>query len=283
MKLLLTLNGQIVDEHPDQLSVLDRGFLLGDGIFETFRYYDGVAFRKQEHLERLASSAKWLGITLRMDINELISREVARGTRAGLRDAYFRITLTRSPSLGLCPASSEATVSTILAPLPVVRPNFYSGISVVTARGRRNEFAESAGHKTTAYTDSVLALRYAMEAGADDALFLDTCGHLSEATASNVFICSNGRIFTPPLDCGVLPGITRSVVMDIARESGLEIIDDSPLSPDIMHEASEVFLTGSVRQLVPVVSVDSKAVGSGMPGPVTEKLTARYVELTQCR
>lgn len=284
MTTLLSINGRIADDHAQQLSLLDRGFLLGDGIFETLRIYNGVAFKQKEHVDRLTESAGRLGFALNLDINRLVSDESERGLKAGLDSAYFRITLSRGSSIGLAVESQEeATVCTVLTPLPAAQPGHRSGIDVVTADGRRNEFAQSAGLKTTAYMDSILALRNARQASAGDAIFLDTQGHISEATASNLFVCFKGKVFTPPLKCGALPGITRATVLGIARDDGIEVEDDSFLSPEFLLEASEVFLTSSVREIVPVISVDGNKVGSGTVGPLTEKIVNLYSELTQCR
>jgi branched-chain amino acid aminotransferase len=150
------------------------------------------------------------------------------------------------------------------------------GISAHVASGRRNERAMTAGHKTLAYTDAVAALAEARAAGADEALFLDTEGHLSEATASNVFVVAGGALLTPPLSCGALPGITRAAVLRLAAELGAEAADDRPLDADALRAAEEAFLTSSVRELVPLVRVGGEPLGRGAPGPVTARLLAAY-------
>jgi branched-chain amino acid aminotransferase len=155
---------------------------------------------------------------------------------------------------------------------------FKTAISVRTASGRRNEYAMSAGLKTLSYTDGVLALVEAAAKGAEDAIFLDTEGHVSEATASNVFLVKNGAVRTPPVSCGAFPGITRSVVLDLLAGMRVSVSDD-PVSPAELAEADEVFLTSSVREIAPVDTVDGRSLKA--PGPITTAVMGAYAAAVQ--
>lgn len=281
--MLITVNGAVVEENAPEISPLDRGLLLGDGIFETLRIYAGRAFMLHRHMDRLASSAAQTGIELPANLEALVSSEIDRARISGLHDAYVRITLTRGNGLGLATQPSSPTLITIVDALPSLQESWYSnGIYVTTASGRKNEFSPSAGIKTTAYLDSILAFREAALAHCDDAVFIDTQGHLSEATASNLFLVADGAVLTPPLDCGALPGITREAVLEIAGSLGLATISDRELPPANLSTAHEAFLTSSIREIVPVVRFDGRNIGAGKPGEITQRLMNAYSEATRC-
>jgi branched-chain amino acid aminotransferase len=160
--------------------------------------------------------------------------------------------------------------------MPTLSASIYvNGLALHVASGRRNERAMTAGLKTLAYTDSVAGLLEARRAGADDALFLDTEGHCSEATASNLFVWSGSSLMTPPISCGVLPGVTREAVLELARAQGLPIVERA-FGLDVLLAAEEVFLTSTLRRLAPVVRVGQRVVGGGVPGPITARLMAAY-------
>jgi branched-chain amino acid aminotransferase len=157
---------------------------------------------------------------------------------------------------------------------------YHAGLAVRIASGRRNEHAMTAGLKTLAYTDSVAALAEARASGADDALFLDTAGHLSEGTSSNVFVVRGETLATPPLSCGALPGITRAAVAEVAAGLGLAV-EERPVAPDELFAAGEAFLTSSLRGIAPVVRVDRRPLGGGVPGPVTRRVMDAYASLVR--
>jgi branched-chain amino acid aminotransferase len=281
---LLTLNGEIADDLESGLSLLDRGFLLGDAVFETVRVYESKAFKLDLHIDRLRQACTRLGFSLTLDVASVASSEIRRAGESGLTNAYFRITVSRGTGSGLQPPESSATVSTIVDTLPEIPASWYlHGIRLQTAKGRRNEYSATAGIKTTAYLDSMLALRGAIDNGADDALLLDTCGHASEATASNIFCVIDGRLLTPPAGCGALPGITRSEVMLLARAQNIQVDDSTPISPTMLSKSSEIFLTSSIREIVPVSSLDGNPVGSGRVGTVTKRLRECFAEVVQCK
>lgn len=282
--MLITVNEEIVQTDDASLSPLDRGFLLGDGIFETLRIYSGEAFKLPEHLDRMRGAAARAGIELTSRIEPLVRSELVRAGKVGLLDGFLRITLSRGKGLGLGAEALGPTLVTMIDSLPVLKLDWYSsGIRTVTATARRNEFAATSGIKTTAYLESILAYRESMNAQADDSIFLDTSGHLSEATASNLFVVEEGTLHTPPTTCGALPGITRATVFQIAHAHNIPVIHDFSIEPGRLRTASEVFLTSSVREIVPVVSHDGNPISDGRPGPITKQIMTTYSEITRCR
>jgi branched-chain amino acid aminotransferase len=279
------VNGHPMDPGAPALSVSDRGFTLADGCFETMRAYGGVVFQLDAHLARLASTAERLGISVPPHLDATIA-DAVRVLRASRADAAVRLTLTRGSGSGLAPSSLAPPTTVLLVdrlPAAVTQPptaRDRHGLRLHLASGRRNEFAPTAGLKTLSYTDAVIALAAARAAGADDALLLDTEGHLSEGSASNVFLVIRGVIHTPPLSCGVLPGITRAVVIDCLRQLDLPL-EESPIPSSALSAADEIFLTSSLREIAPVVSVDHRPVGLGAPGPVTVRLLEAFRRLVR--
>ena len=287
---MIWVNGQGVSADSLHLSALDRGFTLADGVFETMRVYDGHAFRLDAHMRRLSDATSALGIPLPTDIGEVVRRAVVEASASGLREASVRLTVSRgvgSPGLAP-PASPQPTIVLAIAPPPALSPEIYaSGVTVHVASGRRNERAMTAGLKTIAFTDSVLALAEARAAGADDAIFLDTQGHVSEATSSNVFIAAAARsnvLVTPPLSCGALPGVTRAAVIELARAIGLDV-EVRPIEHDELLASREVFFTSSLRAIAPAVRIDGRSVGNGKPGSLTRPVMEAYAALVsrECR
>jgi len=281
---MIWVNGQGVSADSLHLSALDRGFTLADGVFETMRVYDGHAFRLDAHMRRLSDATSALGIPLPTDIGAVVTRAVVEASASGLREASVRLTVSRgigSPGLAP-PASPQPTIVLAIAPPPAFSPEIYaSGVTVHVASGRRNERAMTAGLKTIAFTDSVLALAEARAAGADDAIFLDTQGHVSEATSSNVFIAAaalSNVLVTPPLSCGALPGVTRAAVIELARALGLEV-DVRPIEHDELLASREVFFTSSLRAIAPAVRIDGRSVGNGKPGSLTRPVMEAYAAL----
>jgi branched-chain amino acid aminotransferase len=237
----------------------DRGFTLGDGAFETMRSQDGSIHCLDAHLGRLHAALAKLRIPAPPDLEaRLLDAAAGPGERA------LRLTVTRGPAAhGLLPrGDAEPTVVITTGPIPPPPPS----LSAIIASGRKNERAAGAGLKLLGYTEAVLALLEARDAGADEALFLDTEGHLSEATASNLFLVRGGRVVTPPAGCGVLPGVTRAAVIELGDAQ------EEVLVPEDLATADEAFLTSTLRGVVPLLSVDGAAVGDGTPGPVTSRL-----------
>jgi branched-chain amino acid aminotransferase len=274
------VNGRRVDPTTAQLMVTERGFTIADGLFETMRVYRGSIFRLDAHLTRLAASADRMGLICPQRLPDVIA-EVVHELRSHESDAAVRLTVTRGAVPGgLAPPPADAlsvTVVILVTPVPDFPDSIYrSGLRVHTVSGRRNEFALSAGIKSLAYTDSVLALIEARAHQADEALFLDTRGHLSEASASNVFVRIDDEVRTPPLSCGVLPGITRAVVKELLDEQRIAVRED-PITPDELARADEMFLTSSLRGIAPVSVVDGRSLIA--PGAITRAAMDGYAAL----
>jgi branched-chain amino acid aminotransferase len=264
--LKVWLDGQLVDEEAARVSAFDHGFLLGDGVFETLRVYAGEPFALDEHLARLRASARIMRIPVPDDL-EAAAHEVLRANDLG--EARMRITLTSGGGpAGL--ARGAGSPAALIATLPLTPwPPVSRGI---VSRFRRDEHSPLAGVKTTSLAQSVIALAEARDAGADEALVLNTAGNLCEATTANVFVVCDGVPSTPPLDSGCLAGITRAHVLELGA------IEQS-LSREDLLGADEAFLTSSTRELQPLVAIDDRPVGTGEPGPVTLRLAQAYSDL----
>lgn len=273
------VNGLPADPDAPALSVSDRGFTLADGCFETMRAYRGVIFCLGEHMERLSVTAARLGIPVPPHLEQTVAA-ATRALRAARADASVRLTISRGAGAGVAPPSGIAPTTVLLiSRLPAVPATLAAtGLAVRIASGRRNEYAPSAGLKTLSYTDTVLALIEAKAGGADDALLLDTAGHLCEGTSSNLFLVAGGRVRTPPRSCGILPGITRQTVLAILESLGIAA-KEAPLPPEELDGADEIFLTSSLREIAPVTRIGERVVGSGRPGPLTSRVVAAYRDL----
>ncbi|MDD5306086.1 MAG: aminotransferase class IV [Deltaproteobacteria bacterium] len=285
MGFAANIDGRIVtDRNAACIPVLDRGFLYGDSIYEVLRTYSGGLFAVGEHLDRLWRSARAVGLVLpfgREGLREEIDRTVSA---AGNAETYVRIVVTRGAGeIGLDPAFADAPRMVIIAKeltLPVAWTSG-NGIAVRVVEVRRNlKNALDPGVKTGNYLNNVLAMAEARAAGDDDAIMLDYRGRVTEATTSNVFTVSKGRLLTPPLSVGILEGVTRGLIMRVARERGLEV-EEVDLLPEDLYRADEVFLTGTLKEVVSVVRVNGLPVGGGDPGPVTRRISKWFEELTR--
>ena len=278
--MMFWLNGvqRPVDE--PLLSLLDRGFTLADGLFETMRARGGTVFRLDAHLDRLFGSARVLGIPIAPGLRDHIAAASRTAFTYGYEHASVRLTVTRGPAPpGLAPPPHPApTIALAIAPLTLVSEP--RSIVAAMATARRNEHALTSGMKTLSYTEAVLALSIAKAAGADDAIFLDTAGHISEATASNFFAVIDGTLVTPPRSCGVLPGITRAAVLEIAPALGIDTVEREIAEPELAM-ASELFLTSSIREIAPLVRIATTAIGTGRPGNVTQRIISAYAMLAR--
>jgi branched-chain amino acid aminotransferase len=240
----------------------------------------GIIFRLDAHLDRLCGGARLLGIPLPAGLRDHVASATRAAASAGYERASVRLTVTRGPAPpGLAPPPHPApTVALTVSPLtPAGAPR---PIVATMATARRNEFAATCGIKTLAYTESVLALAQAKAGGADDAIFLDTAGHVSEATASNLFAILDGTLVTPPASCGVLPGITRAAVLELAHALRINSVEREIVEPELAA-ASEIFLTSSIREIAPLARIDTMAVGTGRSGPVTQQLIDAYAALVR--
>jgi branched-chain amino acid aminotransferase len=270
------VNGLPANPDAPALSVSDRGFTLADGCFETMRAYRGVIFCLDAHMARLSVTASRLGIPVPAHLEQTVA-DATRALRGARADASVRLTMSRGAGAGVAvPPGVVPTTVLLIGKLPVGPVTLATtGLTVRIASGRRNEHAPSVGLKTLSYTDTVLALAEARARGADDALLLDTAGHLCEGTSSNLFLVTGGVVRTPPHSCGILPGITRQTVLGILESLGISA-DETPMPPKELDAADEIFLTSSLREIAPVTRIGDQAVGSGRPGPLTGRIRAAY-------
>jgi len=277
------IDGQRLRADGPHLSARDRGFTLADALFETMRASGGVVFRLDRHLARLERSLDVLQIPRPADLRRWIDAAVAA---AGPGDAAIRLTVTRGVGAGGVTPSPGATPTVVIAvnAYPVFPASIYEcGLTAHVASGRRNEHSLTSGLKTASYTDAVAAMLEAQRAGADEALFLDTGSHCSEATSSNLFAWTGTALLTPPVSCGALPGITRATVLELAAARDMPVAERA-FTLDVLLAAREAFLTSSLRGIAPLVRVDGRAIGDAVPGPETRALAARYAALvaTEC-
>jgi branched-chain amino acid aminotransferase len=269
------LNDRFVPRDEALVSVFDHGFLYGDGIYETLRAYGGRIFMLQQHLARLQRSAKLIGLEIPIpekDWPSLLSDAIARNQ---LSDAYLRITVSRGTGEigldpGLCP---KPTVVVIAKPFQAYPPHlFKEGVSLISTSVHRNlATALSPQIKSLNFLNNILAKQEAVHAGAFDGVMLNAEGHLTECTTSNIFFVQHGALCTPSVACGILDGITREVVLALAKEQGIKI-EESAYTPEALRQAEECFLTNTTMELMPVRDMDQRLVGSGKPGPLTLKL-----------
>jgi branched-chain amino acid aminotransferase len=273
MTRLASIDGTIFPPEEAKVSVYDRGFLYGDSVFETVRTYAGEPFALADHMARLQRSAERVGIEMPIP-PAAFGMEIRLAIRAARNpECYARAMLTRgSGPVGLDPALASSPLRVILieplVPLPTVA--YRDGVKVVTVRTERAGDAAH-GAKVGNYLGSLLALKRAKAAGAHEALVLDTGGRVVEGTTSNVFYVKDRVLVTPPEEAGILPGITRAHLCEIAAERRLEV-RFAAVTPADLAAADEVFLTSSIREILPVVAVDEHVVADGRPGPVTRAL-----------
>lgn len=274
------LNGEFIPRAEARVSAFDRGFLYGDALFETIRAYAGKPFLLDEHLARMANSAQELGI-LAPDRDELIRAIQTLIERNGLADAYIRITISRGIHAGTL-APDKPTVPTVLVEARQLHPYplelYARGAKLTVSSFTHDSASRVRRHKTTSYITSVLARREAKERGADEALLLDSAGHVAEGATSNIFCVVRGNLVTPPLDMNILPGVTRAAVIRLSRDAGIDV-NEVRFGIAELAGADEIFLTNSLMELMPVRAVDESPVRN-CPGQVVRDLAERYRALT---
>jgi branched-chain amino acid aminotransferase len=271
--VIISLNGEVVDERDARISPFDHGVLVGDGVFETLRVYAGTPFAWTRHYERLCHSGRGLGLAI--PTNDVLRSAANAVLEAnGLREGRLRITVTGGPSpLGSERGDAPPTVIVAATEMTQWPPTEV----VATAPWPRNERGATAGLKTISYAENVRALAYAHERGANEAIFLNTRGELCEATGSNLFLVIDGTAITPPADSGCLLGVTRALVLELARQHGIPG-QERPLPAGALAEAEEAFLTSTTREVHPIATADDRDLPKA-PGTVTERLTHVFREL----
>lgn len=284
MTLKIYISGTLYDKADAKISVYDHGLLYGDGVFEGMRIYGGKVFRLAEHLERLWNSAKAIWLEIPMTPEEL--GEAIRQTVAvnGITDGYVRLVVTRGEgTLGLDPNHCRVPQVIIIADTITLYPREYyeKGLHIVTVSTMRNHPAAlSPRIKSLNYLNNILAKIEGMQAGCVEALMLNQKGEVAECTGDNIFLVRKGELLTPSVEAGILEGITRAVVIELAREQQIPV-REVPLTKHDVYIADECFLTGSAAEIVPVTKVDSRKIGAGVPGPITLRLLDRFHEVAR--
>jgi branched-chain amino acid aminotransferase len=281
---LIYLNGQLVPKDKAVVSVFDHGFLYGDGIFEGIRIYDGVVFRLDEHLERLYDSAKSILLHIPLEFEEM-AKAVLDTVRANqLQNGYIRLVISRGAGdLGLDPRSCATPNIIIIADEIQLFPSeFYeNGLRIVTVATTRNSpNALNPQIKSLNYLNSILVKMEAINAGVLEALTVNAQGYVCEGSGDNVFIVKKGKVYTPPVYLGALDGITRHTIIDICAELNIPLLE-TPFTRHDVYIADECFLTGTAAELIPVVEVDARIIGSGKPGAVTQRLLTAFREVAK--
>ncbi|MBA2251512.1 MAG: aminotransferase class IV [Nitrospirales bacterium] len=269
------LNDRFVRKEDAMVSVFDHGFLYGDGVYETLRAYGGRMFMLRRHLARLRRSASLIGLDVpipEQDWTPLLQEAMKRNA---LSDAYLRITLSRGEgNIGLdprlCPRPTVVVISLPLQPYPAHL--FQTGVSLAVVSVRRNlATALSPQIKSLNFLNNILAKQEAARSGAFDGLMLNAEGHITECTTSNIFFVKDGCVRTPSVACGILDGITREVVLSLAREQDLSI-QEGHYTPDAVIGADECFLSNTTMEIMPVSDIDTHSIGRGTPGRITGRL-----------
>ncbi|MDI6830512.1 MAG: aminotransferase class IV [Actinomycetota bacterium] len=273
------LNGAIVDEREASLPVNDRGTLFGDGLFETLRAYRGMPFRLERHLQRLREGCRHLRLSYDappQEIGEAIGELYRINVVSG--DAYVRVTVTggRFDGSRTLERSSRPNVFILVKPFEGYPEEFYQrGMRVIISRIRVNETSPLSGIKSCNYLDNILRKQEARDRGADDAVTLNGAGFLAEGTSANLFLVKRGKVLTPKLSCGILPGITREVVLELCEDYGIPC-ETGTYPPEELMAADEAFFSVSTGEIVPIAEVDGSAIGFRCPGPLTARIADAY-------
>jgi len=282
------INGRITPLEAAVIPVNDHGFLYGDSVYETVRTYRRRPFLLDRHLDRLDRSAAAIRIPLPWT-HDALAREIQRTLEAapGDDDLAIRLMITRGPGpMGydpaLCPRPTLVIMTRVLPPLTDREKN--TGVTAVIVAVRRNPIESLDPRiKSSNLLNNILAAQQAKDAGAEEALLFNTHGHLAESTTSNAFFVSSGRLRTPSLDCGLLSGVTRDLVLELCAEAGIAV-EQGSWSRQELERAEEIFLTSTTREILPIASLDGRPVGSGGRGPVTGRIQqlfeARVAALT---
>lgn len=278
------INGEYYRKDEAKVSVFDHGFLYGDGVFEGIRVYDGNVFRLKEHLERLYDSAKSIMLEIPMTMEEMQQAVVDAVRKNGLRNAYIRLVVSRGVgSLSLDPEScSNPQVIIIVDQVRLFSKELYeNGLPIVTVPTRRNiPDALNPKIKSLNYLNNVLVKIEANRAGVGEALMLNEHGYVAEGSGDNIFIVKKGVLYTPPGYVGALEGITRRAIMDLADQLGYPV-KEQPFTRHDVYIADEAFLTGTAAEVIAVVEVDGRRIGTGKPGPITRRLLEEFRKLVR--
>jgi len=283
MSLWVYIDGRYVSKEEAKVSVFDHGFLYGDGVFEGIRAYQGRVFRLSEHLRRLYDSAKAITLKIPLEEEELKEKVLETLRRNNLKDAYIRLIVSRGEGdLGLDPEKCpQACVIIITDKIKIYPEEFYEkGLSVITASTRRNIPVALDPHiKSLNYLNNILAKIEANLGNVPEAIMLNKDGYVAECTGDNIFMVKEETLFTPPMWVGVLKGITRNVVIELASKENI-LVKEEAFSIVSLYTADECFLTGTAAEIIPVTKVDGRVIGKGKAGKITGRLIKEFRKLT---
>jgi branched-chain amino acid aminotransferase len=273
------INGKYYDKAEAKISVYDHGLLYGDGVFEGIRIYAGRIFKWKEHLDRLYDSARSIALDIPISREELtqVAEDAVRVNEK--KNGYMRLVVTRGTgSLGLDPRRCDPQIIVIVDDISLYPAEFYeNGLEIITSSVVRNHPAAlSPRVKSLNYLNSILAKIEAIRGGCIEALMLNHNGEVAECTGDNIFIVKRGELRTPTIDAGMLEGVTRSVVIELAKEAGLCVREMTLLRHDV-YAADELFLTGTAAEIIPVVKCDGRPIGNAKPGPIFRQLRERFL------
>lgn len=278
------ISGKLFDKADAKISVYDHGLLYGDGVFEGIRIYNGKIFRLREHVDRLYEGARHIQLEIplsREQMMEAISSTVRANDK---KDGYIRAVVTRGAGyLGLDPRrTSDPQVIVIVDDISLYPPEMYDhGMEICTAATIRNHpNAVNPRIKSLNYLNNILAKIEAVRTGCSEALMLNHKGEVAECTGDNIFIVKRGIVRTPPIDAGILEGVTRNAIIELAQAAGI-LVQEIPLTRHDVYAADECFLTGTAAEVIPVVKCDGRPIGTGKPGPVTRQFRERFHQLVR--
>ena len=284
MNLKIYIDGTFYEQSEAKISVFDHGVLYGDGVFEGIRFYQDRVFRLDEHMDRLWDSAKAIALDIPLSRPALIDATLETIRQNDLHDGYIRLVVTRGVgSLGLSPDSCRRPSIVIIAATIALYPDslYEKGLTLATCSVRRiPPAALSPRIKSLNYLNNILAKIEAQQAGAAEGVMLNEQGYVAECTGDNLFVVKNGVISTPPVNAGILAGVTRAVVFELAKKNGIPIKEEDLTRYDILV-ADECFLTGTAAEVIAAVQMDRRPIGSGRPGSITLKLVEEFRGLTR--
>ncbi len=278
------INGKLFDKSEAKVSVYDHGLLYGDGVFEGIRIYAGKVWRLREHIDRLYESASHIHLEIPLS-RQALTQAVLDTVRANdKQEGYIRLVVTRGAGyLGLDPRrTSDPQVIIIVDDISLYPAELYEkGMEIVTAATIRNHpNALNPRIKSLNYLNNILAKIEAVRTGCPEALMLNHKGEVAECTGDNVFVVKRGQLRTPPTDAGILEGVTRNAVIELARAAGIPF-QEAALTRHDIYAADECFLTGTAAEVIAVVKCDDRVIGSGKPGPITRQLRERFHQLVR--
>jgi branched-chain amino acid aminotransferase len=280
------LDGQLVDQQDAKISVFDHGLLYGDGVFEGIRVYSNNVFELDAHLDRLYDSARAIRLTIEMKKNDLADAVRQTVKANGISDGYVRLVVTRGTgSLGLNPFICKGAKIFIIADAIQLYPEemYQKGMKVVSSSTVRNHpLALPPQIKSLNYLNNILAKIEALDLDVPEALMYNHEGFVCEATGDNIFVIKNGYLYTPPVEAGALKGITRGIVIKLAKQQDIPVIEKN-LTRYELYVCDECFLTGTAAEVIGVVDIDGRKIGDGKPGPITELLRGKFFEYAHGR